>query len=388
MRRHHYLLMLTILVVVMSELQVAGMMPAIAADLQVSTGQVGTLVSLYALGMTLGGPLLAYLVRHRPPKHSLLFVVGIYSVLEFLVPLMHEYWWLALLRVLTGCLAGAAFGLSVTFAALLAPSVDKIGEAVSIVLGGIMVGTVIGLPLSYFIAGRMGWQSSFYVLGIAAFSLFVVSLIALPERDAATRDAAAQDLRNLRSPTLWTRYLVSLLTIGAAYASFSYFTPLLEQSAEFGPSATTAILLAYGGCAFIGNLVVGKFADRHAVDVLRVGHVLLFVSLALLASLTSIQPLVLAMVLVVGFAGVPMNPALVTRVAEVGGAGNMVSTVHTAVITMGVTLGTAISAVTISLFDDDPAVAMWTGAAFALLAALVLAAQTRGARREVVAARQ
>ena len=381
MKKYLYVLMLTIMVVVMSEFQTAGMMPQIAADLGVSTGQVGTVVTLYALGMALGGPLLVYLLRHRPPKASLLIVIGTYAALEVLVPLIHEFWWLALLRVLTGCLSGAAYGIAVSYSARLAPSPEKIGEAVSIVLGGIMVGTVIGLPLSHFLAARWGWQSSFYILGIAAFAVFLISLLTLPAREAATQEAAAQDLRKLRSPKLWSRYLVSLLTIGAAFAGFSYFTPLLEQNAGFATNTTTLILLAYGIVSFIGNLIVGKFADQHAIGILRIGHTLLFISLALLGAFSNAQPLVLAMVLIVGVAGVPMNPALVAHVAEIGGTGNMVSTVHTSLITMGVALGSAIGALAIGRAGDDPSAAMWIGAAFAVLATLTLATQARGRRQ-------
>lgn len=381
MKKYLYVLMLTIMVVVMSEFQTAGMMPQIAADLGVSTGQVGTVVTLYALGMALGGPLLVYLLRHRPPKGSLLIVIGTYAALEVLVPLIHEFWWLALLRVLTGCLSGAAYGIAVSYSARLAPSPEKIGEAVSIVLGGIMVGTVIGLPLSHFLAARWGWQSSFYILGIAAFAVFLISLLTLPAREAATQEAAAQDLRKLRSPKLWSRYLVSLLTIGAAFAGFSYFTPLLEQNAGFATNTTTLILLAYGIVSFIGNLIVGKFADQHAIGILRIGHTLLFISLALLGTFSNAQPLVLAMVLIVGVAGVPMNPALVAHVAEIGGTGNMVSTVHTSLITMGVALGSAIGALAIGRAGDDPSAAMWIGAAFAVLATLTLATQARRRRQ-------
>ena len=381
MKKYLYVLMLTIMVVVMSEFQTAGMMPQIAADLGVSTGQVGTVVTLYALGMALGGPLLVYLLRHRPPKGSLLIVIGTYAALEVLVPLIHEFWWLALLRVLTGCLSGAAYGIAVSYSARLAPSPEKIGEAVSIVLGGIMIGTVIGLPLSHFLAGRWGWQSSFYILGIAAFAVFLISLLTLPAREAATQEAAAQDLRKLRSPKLWSRYLVSLLTIGGAFAGFSYFTPLLEQNAGFATNTTTLILLAYGIVSFIGNLIVGKFADQHAIGILRIGHTLLFISLALLGAFSNAQPLVLAMVLIVGVAGVPMNPALVARVAEIGGTGNMVSTVHTSLITMGVALGSAIGALAIGRAGDDPSAAMWIGAAFAVLATLTLATQARRRRQ-------
>lgn len=385
MKSRLYLLMFTILVVVMSELQVTGMMPEIAADLGVSTGQVGLLVSMYALGMAIGGPLLAFVARRSPPKRSLLTVVAVYGILEVLVPLVHEYWWVALLRILTGSLSGAAFGISVTLAARLAPSPARIGEAVSIVLGGIMVGTVIGLPLSHFIAGHWGWQASFYVLGTATFLLFIINLLTLPSPAAADEEDAREDARNLFSPRLWSRYLVSLLTIGAAFASFSYFTPLLEQRAGFTAGATTLVLLAYGVVAWVGNLIAGRLADEHAVRVLRLGHALLFASLVLLALFADVPPLVLAMVLVVGVAGVALNPALVTRVAEVGGTGNLVSTVHTAVITMGVTLGTAASAGAMSLFGNDPVVAMWTGTVFAALAALTLMAQTRTGLRSAQA---
>ncbi|MDV9198644.1 hypothetical protein R6M67_25700 [Streptomyces sp. Wh19] len=81
MKRQLYVLMLTILVVVMSELQIAGMMPAIADDFGVSTSQVGLLVSLYSLGMAIGGPLLAFVFRHSPPKRALLTVVAAYAVI-------------------------------------------------------------------------------------------------------------------------------------------------------------------------------------------------------------------------------------------------------------------------------------------------------------------
>lgn len=386
MKKYLYLLMVTIAVTVMSELQVAGMMPAMSADLGVSIGQLGLLVSVYAAGMAIGGPLFAWFLRHSPPKGALLTIVALYSLMQVLVPVVDAFWWIILMRVITGALAGASFGLSVTYGALLAESPKKIGEAVSIVLGGIMVGTVIGLPLSNFISNHWGWQASFFVLGAITFLLFLASLAFLPRRDAPTEDAAAQDVHNLRMPRLWSRYLVSLLTIGAAFASFSFFTPLLEENAGFSTNATTIILLAYGICAYIGNMIVGKFADEHAVVVLRIGHASLLMALVVLAAFDYIQPLVLVMVLVVGFVGVTMNPALVTRVAEVGGAGTMVSTIHTAVISAGVTLGSSVSGAMMNMFDDgnDPAIAMWTGAALAFVASIVLSIQSRPPKRGAV----
>lgn len=384
MKKHLFLLMLTMMIVVSSELQVPAVMPEMARDLGVTTGKIGLLVSLFALGMALGGPIIAYALRRLPPKKALLTVVAVYAIPEMLVPLVHEYWWIALMRIFTGCLAGAAVGLSVAYAARLAGNLNKIGEAVSIVLSGIMVGIVIGLPLSHFIASRWNWQITFYALGAAAFFVFLLSLLTLPEKSAATADDSVQDLRNLRLPELWSRYLVSFLTIGSAYAAFSYFTPLLQHSAGFSADATTLILLAYGLCSLVGNIIVGKLADEHAVGVLRFGHALLFVSLGGLAIAGQVQSIVLPLILIVGIAGVTMNPPLVTRVVEIGGTGNLVATVHMSVITLGITVGTAVSAATISAFGDDPTVAMWTGSVFALLAAVVLAFQTGRERKTQV----
>lgn len=376
-----WLLMVTLLVVTMSELQTAGMLPYLARDLGVSTGEVGLLVSVYALGMAIGGPLLAIALRKGPPRRSLVLVVAAYGIIETLAPIIHEYWWLALIRLLTGCLAGAMFGLCVSFGARLAPRPDRIGPSIAIVMSGLMVGTVFGLPLSHFIAERWGWQVSFYALGIISLVVCLIDHFGLPALAAADSESGTQDARNLRKPALWGRFLVSLLTIGATYGAFSYFTPLLQQNAGFSPNATTVILFAYGLCTVVGNLIVGKFADDHAVGVLRIGHSLLFVSLVVLSLFSGTPPVTLAFVLVVGLVGVTMNPALIGRVVEVGGSGNLVSTVHTAVITSGVMVGTAISAGAMGIFGEDPVVATWTGAVLAVLAALVLATQSTRKKR-------
>lgn len=377
MKRPLYLLMATLLVVTMSELQTAGMMPYMAADLGVSTGTIGLLVSVYALGMAIGGPLVAIGLRGLPPRRALCLVVGAYAVFEILAPVVHEFWWLALIRVLTGCLAGAMFGLCISFGARLAPEPGRIGQNVAVVMSGLMIGTVIGLPVSHFIAEQWNWQTSFYLLGAAALVICLVDRAGLPAMTPASAESSLEDARALRRPALWARYLVSLLTIGATYGAFSYFTPLLEQNAGFSAGAVTLILLAYGVCTVIGNLIVGRFADRHAVAVLRLGHALVFIALVILGLFNDLPAVTLPFVLVIGLVGVTMNPALITRVVEVGGSGNLVSTVHTAVITSGVMVGTAISALVIGLAGDDPAAAMWTGAGLAVLAAVVLAMQSK-----------
>ncbi|MES9525929.1 MFS transporter [Streptomyces capoamus] len=130
MKRPLYWLMITLLIVAMSELQTMGMLPDMARSLDTSTATVGMLISIYSFGMAIGGPLIAWALRLAPPKTALLGVVAVYAVLEAAVPLVHNYWWIATLRLLTGSLGGAVFGLTLTMAARLAPSPDRIASSV------------------------------------------------------------------------------------------------------------------------------------------------------------------------------------------------------------------------------------------------------------------
>jgi predicted MFS family arabinose efflux permease len=322
--------------------------------------------------------------RLLPPKTALLGVVTAYALLEAAVPLVHNYWWVAALRLLTGTLGGAVFGLTLTMAARLAPGPDRIASSISLVLNGLMLGAVLGLPISHAIATAWNWQTSFVTLGGAGLLIALLDVRTLPSLPAVSAQTSADELRQFRSPRLWSRYLVSLLTIGATYGAFSYFTPLLEQDAGFSSNATTAILFGYGLCTVIGNNLVGRYADRHAVTLLRIGHLVLTGSLVVLALLAHLPAAALLGVLLVGLVGVTMNPALVARVVEVAGAGTLVNTVHTSVITLGVVAGSAIGGVAISTTGDTTAAAaMWTGAVFAVLAIGVLGAQTVGYRRSV-----
>lgn len=290
---------------------------------------------------------------------------------------MHNYWWIAALRLLTGSLGGAVFGLTLTMAARLAPSPDRIASSISIVLNGLMFGAVLGLPISHATATAFNWQTSFVALGIAGLIIALLDVPALPSLPAVSAQTSADDLQQFRSPRLWSRYLVSLLTIGATYGAFSYFTPLLEEDAGFSANTTTVILFGYGLCTVIGNNLVGRYADRHAVTLLRIGHLVLAGALVVLALFSQLPWAVLPGVLLVGLVGVSMNPALVARVVDVAGAGNLVNTVHTSVITLGVVFGSGIGGVAIGLGgDSSSAAAMWTGAVLAILATCVLSAQT------------
>ncbi len=173
-----------------------------------------------------------------------------------------------------------------------------------------------------------------------------------------------------RRPALWRALSTSTFVIGATFCAFSYFNPILTGLTGFASGTVPLLLIAYGAATVIGNNIVGRLADRHAVPVLLVGLVLnlgFLVGFALLAHLK--VPTVVCM-LGIGLVGVTMNPALVTRVQRAGNARPLVNTIHSSFITCGIIIGSSVGGLAIDAFGlRSP---LWLGAAMAALGVLTL----------------
>ncbi|WP_169786400.1 MFS transporter [Corynebacterium oculi] len=190
----------------------------------------------------------------------------------------------------------------------------------------------------------------------------------MPFLDPVDGEEDVEDGKRLKSASLWLRYGVSLLTIGSVYAGFSFFTPVLQDESGFSANMTSALLLLYGIFTLIGNFLVGSIAQKSATVILLAGHVVIFMAMMVIYLFSEVKIATVVAVLAVGLLGVSMNPALVARVVQVGGAGNMVTSVHTGVITMGVTVGTALSSLIISRLNG---VASYSGLVSAVLVVMV-----------------
>lgn len=365
-----YVLGLGIFSLVTSELQVAGMMPQMAAGLDVPVSQIGYLISLYALAMAVGGPLLTAALLRLPRRTALMIMFAAFIAGEVLAALAPGYWLLLVARLVTGAVSGAFFGVALAIAIeLSAPSVR--GRATSIVLSGLMAGTVLGLPLASYIGPAFGWRASFW--GVAGLAVAVAALTAftVPRLEATEGTSVRGELVVFKSAKLWAVYSTSTLLIGATYAAFSYFTPILSEVTGFGTTLVTTLLVAYGIATIVGNHVVGRLADTRAIPTLAVGLVSLIVLLAIFALFTTNKPITVIAMLGVGLVGVTMNPALVARVTGVANGRPLVNTVHTSCITLGVVIGSWIGGVGISAGYGLRA-PLWIGSAMAVIGLLTL----------------
>ncbi|MEE1788801.1 MFS transporter [Streptomyces sp. SP17BM10] len=372
-----YVLGLGIFTMVTSEFLVAGLMPQLSEDLGAGIPQIGFLVSVYAAAMAIGGPLLtAGLLRLRQ-KTALICLYAVFLAGQALGALADGYALMVVARLVTGAASGAFFGVALAICVrVTGPEVR--GRATSIVLGGLMVGTVLGLPLSQLAGEHYGWRFAFWaVAALAALALAVTlgAVPALPKEESDGSDGSGGSVRAelgaFRNARLWAAFATSMLIIGATFAAFSYFVPILTDVTGFAAGTVPLLLVVYGAATVIGNAVVGRLADRYTLTVLGTGLALNTVFLTVFALGAGNAAVALAAMTGIGLVGVTMNPAMVTRVMRTANDRPLVNTVHTSFITLGVVVGSWVGGIGVSHWGLRAP--LWTGAAMAVLGLLTLA---------------
>jgi predicted MFS family arabinose efflux permease len=217
-----------------------------------------------------------------------------------------------------------------------------------------------------------GWRSSFW--SVAALALLAAALVAVfaPASQRRIEIGLGAELAALRTGRLWAAYATSALIIGATFAAFSYAAPLFIDVAKLSPTTLPMLLAAYGGANVVGNLVVGRFADRYTIPILLGGLGALALALSAFAVFAADGALAVLAFLAIGMVGVPMNPAMVARVMRIAHPGPLVNTVHTSAITAGLAFGAWAGGVGIDAGYGLTA-PLWVGFALALLGLASLA---------------
>ncbi|MBD2781485.1 MFS transporter [Xenorhabdus sp. 38] len=362
-----YILTIGIFSMVTSEFQVTGMVSIMAHDLNVSISQIGYLVSLYSLSMAFGGPLLATGLLKTPPKNALIILYVIFIAAEMLGALANSYSMLVVARLITGTVAGAFFG--VALAICIEPVSDQQrGWAISVVLAGIMVGTILGLPMANLIGIYAGWRKSFWTTSVLATIAGIISIFYIPKPPVMSLRAELSHLKNLK---LWRVFSTSLLIIGATFAAFTYFTPILKEVSGYSDDMIASPFILYGSATIIGNAVVGKLSERYPIIILTIGLISLTVFLLPFGLFADKKPLAALSLIGIGSVGVTINPAMVAWVMRTANGRPLVNTVHTSVITLGVVIGSFLGGLSISLGWGLKS-PLWIGGCMALIGLMTL----------------
>ncbi|SFI24926.1 Predicted arabinose efflux permease, MFS family [Streptosporangium canum] len=371
MPRAVYLLAFGIFAMVTSEFAVAGLMPQMADGLNATIPQIGYLITAFAVAMAAGGPFLTLAVLKLRPKPALMLLFAIFLAGNLLAATAPSYPVMMTARIITGVASQAFFGVAISLAVRLTPPQMR-GRSIAVVMNGLMVGTLLGLPLSTLIGERLGWRAAFWVVSALTVLAALATMAGMRRLERAEGDGGdfRQEMRVFANPKLWLVFATSAFIIGATFSAFSYLNPILTQVTGFGSGAIPLLLIAYGAATVIGNNIVGRLADRHTVSVLLCGLALNLIFLTGFALLAHLGIPAVVCMLGIGLVGVTMNPAMAIRVQRTGNARPLVNTVHSSFITLGVIIGSFAGGVAIDNFGLRAP--LWLGAALATLGILTL----------------
>ena len=328
-----------------TEFVIVGLIPTIAASLQVSVPSAGLLVSLYALGVAIGAPLLTAMTGRVPRKQLLLGLMVLFTVGNLVAWMAPNYMALMAARVLTGLAHGVFFSIGSTIATSLVPK-EKAASAIALMFTGLTVALVTGVPLGTFIGQHFGWQATFLAVSLLGVIAIVGSAILVPSDIAGSKPAPLlTQLAVLKKPRLLLVYAITTLGYGGSFIAFTYLAPILQEVSGFAASTVSLVMLVYGVSVAGGNIWGGKMADRLGpVRALQIVFALLAVVLFVLAFTAPSKPLVLLTVLAwgaVAFGNVPGLQVYVVRRAERDApqAVDVASGLNIAAFNVGIALG-------------------------------------------------
>jgi MFS transporter, DHA1 family, inner membrane transport protein len=303
-----------------TEFVIVGLIPTIAASLGVSLPSAGLLVSLYALGVAVGAPLLTALTGRVPRKQLLLGLMALFTVGNLIAWMAPGYEALVAARVLTGLAHGVFFSIGSTIATSLVPK-DKAASAIALMFTGLTVALVTGVPLGTFIGQTFGWQATFLAVSALGVLAFIGSWILVPHDIAAGTPASLPtQLAVLKKPRLLLVYAMTATGYGGTFVAFTYLAPILQDVSGFSAASVSLVMLVYGVSVAFGNIWGGRLADRKGpIRALQIVFALLALVLFALTFSAANAWTALATVLAwgaVAFGNVPGLQVYVVRRAE------------------------------------------------------------------------
>ncbi|TKR55157.1 MFS transporter [Allopusillimonas ginsengisoli] len=369
-----------------TEFVIVGLIPTIATDLSVSLPAAGLLVSLYALGVAVGAPLLTALTGKVPRKALLLALMALFTLGNLVAWKAPGYETLIVARILTGLAHGVFFSIGSIIAASVVPK-EKAASAIAIMFTGLTVALVTGVPLGTLIGQHFGWRETFLAVSALGVVAFFGSLLFVPKSVPHSKPATVrQQLGVLAQPRLLLVYAMTAVGYGGSFIAFTFLAPMLEHVTGFSASAVSAVMLVYGISVAAGNLWGGKLADRHgAVPALKLIFALLAVVLLILTFTATNKWLMLATVLVwgaVAFGNVPGLQVYVVKQAQrfTPQAADVASGLNIAAFNLGIAGGAWAGGLIVERFGLIHTA--WVGALVVLGALLLTAWSGRLDRRD------
>lgn len=361
-----------------TEFMIAGLLPAISTDLGVSIPTAGLLVSGYAIGVAVGGPLVGLALTPLQRKQSILILMAIFIAGHLWCALAPSYELLMAGRLVISLSHGSFFGMAVIMAGTLVPP-ERSGRAVAMIVAGITIANILGVPGGTAIGQLLGWRAVFIVLGALAAATAAAMVFLLPagSSDRTQAPGVGAQFRALANQEVYMTFIAIIGIMIAFWSFFTFVAPFLTNVSGIPPELVPGLLLLFGVGATAGAFAGGRLADRNPRQLLQwifPVQALIFIVVLLVSGNAVTMAITLFVLGVVTFTP---NAAIVNRLLHgAAAAPELASTLMSTVFNIGIASGAYLGAVALES-GASYAQLPWFGIVFCSLATAIVLVSLR-----------
>jgi DHA1 family inner membrane transport protein len=338
------LLALGTFLMITTEYIVAGLLQEFADDLQVSPAQVGLLITAFAIGMIVGSPLMALATLRLPRRATLMLALLVFAAGHILAALSHDFATVLIARVVTALASGAFWSVASVVATQAAGPANS-SRALGVMMSGVGLATVAGVPLGSFAGQLLGWRGTFWALAVLAVLAAPVIARFTPADGAPSAPSVRSELRAITNRRMAILVVATVLATGGYMTTFSYVSPLATDRAGIPSWAVPLMFVVFGLGAILGTNLAGRFADQRPIATFMTATAGTVVLMVLLVPLSTNAAVTFVLMFLLGVAGMgipPVGTGLAVRYASAA--------------------PTLAAAISVSSFNGGTAIGTWLGA--------------------------
>ncbi|MFJ8768964.1 MFS transporter [Streptomyces clavifer] len=372
-----------------TEFVIAGLLPEMAGDLKVSVSQAGLLITAFAVGMIIGGPTMALATLRLPQRRTLVLALAVFALGHVVAALSGSFTVVLLARVVTALATGAFWAVGFVIATAAAGPANST-KAVGVMMGGLTLANVIGVPIGSLAGQLTGWRGPFWALAVLAGLAAVFVGRFIPATEQRAQVSVRAEVRALRQGRLWLALAAAVLIMGGVLAAYTYITPLLTHRAGIPSGAVPLVLIAFGIGALGGTAIGGRLGDRRPLATTLTAATVTALTLLLLIPLSTGPVTAVVLIFLMALAGFTVNPVVTSMAVRTAGeAPTLTSALTTSAYNTGIAAGSAIAGMALdsSLGLTGPALVGSVFAALTLLPLTALALSSTRHRTRIVAQR-
>lgn len=322
-----------------TEFAMMGLLKEVEEGLAIRTPEAGNLISAYALGVVIGAPVFAAFGAKLPRKHlalGLMLFLSVANLTSFIAP---DYGLMLVSRFASGLPHGAFFGVAAVIAAsLVAPT--KRGWAISMVMAGLTVSNVIGVPLATWVGQTFGWRLLFVIVGAIGLGTVAMVWKFVPFEPVHPEASIRRELGALKRLQVWLALLIGIIGFGGFFAVYTYIAHTMTSVAGIPENFIPAVVALYGVGMVVGNIIGGRIADRSVMGTVYFVMPGIAVALVVYAIAANWAWSAFLMAFVVGGIGSMLTPALQTRLLDAApGAASLASSLNHSALNIANALG-------------------------------------------------